>query len=66
MKILHREGLGMTMYVRKLDHGQFSMPAYNEETGLFELDHKAIKLLLIGHKLKKIEQRLMADLTSEK
>ena len=34
MKILHREGLGMTLYVRKLDHGRFSMPIYNEETGL--------------------------------
>lgn len=65
MKILHREGLGMTLYVRKLDHGRFSMPIYNEETGLYELDYKAIKLLLIGQKLKKIEQKLIADLTSE-
>ena len=66
MKILHREGLGMTLYVRKLDHGQFTMPTYNEETGLFELDHKAVKLLLIGLKLKKIEQKLLAELNSEK
>ena len=65
MKILHREGLGMTMYIRKLDHGRFSMPAYNEESGLFELDHKAVKLLLIGQKLRKIEQKLIADLTPE-
>lgn len=65
MKILHREGLGMTLYVRKLDHGRFSMPIYNEKTGLYELDYKAIKLLLIGQKLKKIEQKLIADLTSE-
>ena len=55
LKILHREGNGLTLYVRKLSSGRFKMPQLNQETHTYEMDYKSFMLLILGESWKREE-----------
>ena len=48
VKILHREGWGMTMYVRKLNNGRFSRPSFDLEQQTCILDYRTFMMLVRG------------------
>lgn len=48
IKILHREGNGMTMYVRKLSTGRFQMPSYEGPNPTCNIDYRTFALLAMG------------------
>ena len=48
VKIIHREGNGITMYVRKLSRGRFKMPSVDAGNGTCAIDYRAFRLLVLG------------------
>lgn len=48
VKILHREGRGMTMYVRKLGAGRFQLPATDDDGPSCTIDYRTLMLLVRG------------------
>lgn len=48
IKIIHREGRGITMYVRKLNIGCFSKPSFDLEKQTCTLDYRTFMMLVRG------------------
>lgn len=48
LKILHREGNGMTLYVRKLTSGRFKMPSPDPASCTCILTSQEFNLLILG------------------
>lgn len=48
IKILHREGRGITMYVRKLSSGRFKIPRMDSDGLTCTLDYRSFMLLVRG------------------
>lgn len=49
VKILHREGNGLTMYVRKLNRGGFKMPEFSDsDESPCILDYRTFRMLIMG------------------
>lgn len=49
MKVLHKEGNGLTLYLRKLHHGQYTLPAM-DHSGAFHLKYEDFILMSLGCK----------------
>ena len=50
VKMLHREGAGTTLYIRKLDKGAFKMPRFLADGKTCSLDYTSFMLMLLGQK----------------
>ena len=49
-KILHREGNGLTLYVRKLSSGRFQIPKLNRDKRTCTLEYREFVNLILGEK----------------
>ena len=49
-KVLHREGDGLTLYVRKLSEGRVQMPHFNDDNRTTTLTPDEFTLLILGEK----------------
>lgn len=51
VKILHREGNGLTLYLRKLENGLFQLPILSTDTeDVINLDYDNFILFILGEK----------------
>lgn len=62
-KILHREGNGLTLYVRKLSSGRFQIPKINKDQCTCTLEYREFVRLILGEKWE-IEARQHLNLTT--
>ncbi|WP_165157916.1 IS66 family insertion sequence element accessory protein TnpB [Parabacteroides sp. ZJ-118] len=50
VKMLHREGRGITLYTRKLDKGRFHAPRILADGKSCQLDYTSFVLMMLGQK----------------
>ena len=57
IKLLHWQGMGFTLYYRRLEEGTFEPLEYDEEVGSIRLSYTQIVMLVDGLSIKNIHKR---------
>lgn len=65
IKLLHRQGMGFTLYYRRLEEGTFEPLEYDREVGSIRLSYTQIVMLVDGLSIKNIQKRKMFSLPKE-
>ena len=65
IKLLHWQGVGFTLYHKRLEEGAFEVPAYDPEVGSIVLGYTQMVMLIDGLTIKNIKKRKRYILSSE-
>lgn len=57
IKLLHWQGIGFTLYYKRLEEGTFEIPSYDPEVGSILLNYAQIVMLVDGLSIKNIQKR---------
>lgn len=57
IKLLHWQGIGFTLYYKRLEKGTFKLPAYDPKIGSIVLDYAQMVMIVDGLSVKNIEKR---------
>jgi transposase len=57
VKLLHWQGIGFTLYYRRLEEGTFDVPRYDEQVGSIHLSYTQLVMLVDGLSVKNIPRR---------
>ncbi len=57
IKLLHWQGIGFTLYYRRLEEGTFEVPRYDSKVGSIVLSYTQIVMLVDGLSIKNIHKR---------
>jgi len=57
VKLLHWQGIGFTLYYRRLEEGTFDVPRYDEQVGSINLSYTQLVMLVDGLSVKNIPKR---------
>lgn len=57
IKLLHWQGIGFTLYYKRLEEGTFELPEYDPKTGSITLNYAQIVMLVDGLTIKNIHKR---------
>lgn len=57
IKLLHWQGIGFTLYYRRLEEGTFDVPRYDPSVGSIGLSYTQIVMLVDGLSVKNIQKR---------
>jgi transposase len=57
MKLLHWQGMGFTLYYRRLEEGTFEPLKYDREVGSIRLSYTQIVMLIDGLSIKNVTRR---------
>lgn len=57
IKLLHWQGIGFTLYYRRLEEGTFDVPRYDESVGSIGLSYAQMVMLVDGLSVKNIVKR---------
>jgi transposase len=57
IKLLHWQGVGFTMYYRRLERGTFDIPIYDDQVGSIQLDYVQLIMLVDGLSVKNVPKR---------
>ena len=62
IKLLHWQGIGFTLYYRRLEKGTFDVPRYDAQVGSISLSYTQIVMLIDGLSVKNIQKRKLFSL----
>jgi len=65
IKLLHWQGIGFTLYYKRLEEGSFELLDYDRETGSITLSYAQIVMLVDGISIKNIQKRKLYSLPQE-
>ncbi|MBC8344112.1 MAG: IS66 family insertion sequence element accessory protein TnpB [Bacteroidetes bacterium] len=65
IKLLHWQGIGFTLYYKRLEEGSFEALDYDPEVGSISLSYAQIVLLVDGLSIKNIQKRKLFSLPEE-
>jgi len=65
MKLLHWQGIGFTLYYKRLEEGTFEPLDYDTQTGSISLTYAQIVMLIDGLSIKNIQKRKQFSLSAE-
>jgi len=65
IKLLHWQGMGFTLYYRRLEEGTFEPLEYGREVGSIRLSYTQIVMLVDGLSIKNIHKRKRFSLSDE-
>lgn len=65
IKLLHWQGIGFTLYYRRLEEGTFNVPRYDPSVGSISLSYTQIVMLVDGLSIKNIPKRKLFQLPSK-
>jgi len=65
IKLLHWQGIGFTLYYKRLEQGTFELPEYDPQAGSITLSYAQIVMLVDGLSIKNIQKRLRFSKASE-
>jgi len=57
IKLLHYQGVGFTLYYKRLEEGTFELPNYDEKSLSISLSYTQIVMLIDGLSIKNIKKR---------
>jgi transposase len=57
VKLLHWQGIGFTLYYRRLEEGTFDVPRYDQQVGSISLSYTQLVMLVDGLSVKNIPKR---------
>ena len=57
VKLLHWQGIGFTLYYRRLEEGTFDVPRYDQQVGSINLSYTQLVMLVDGLSVKNIPRR---------
>lgn len=57
IKLLHWEGIGFTLYYKRLEVGTFELPSYGSDTKSIALGYAQMVMLVDGLSIKNIQKR---------
>ena len=57
IKLLHWQGIGFTLYYKRLEEGTFELPEYDPRVGSISLSYTQIVMLIDGLTIKNIGKR---------
>lgn len=63
IKLLHWQGIGFTLYYKRLEEGTFELPEYDPQVGSISLNYSQIVLLVDGLSIKNIQKRKLFSLS---
>lgn len=61
IKLLHWQGVGFTLYYKRLEEGTFEVPAYDPDAGSITLGYTQMVMLVDGLTIKNIKKRKSYD-----
>jgi transposase len=65
IKLLHWQGIGFTLYYKRLEEGTFEPLAYDPQVGSITLSYPQIVLLVDGLSIKNIQKRRLFSLPAQ-
>lgn len=65
IKLLHWQGIGFTLYYKRLEEGNFELLEYDPEVGSITLSYAQIVMLVDGLSVKNIRKRKLYSLPEE-
>ncbi len=65
IKLLHWQGIGFTLYYKRLEEGTFELLDYDPEVGSITLSYVQIVMLVDGLSIKNIQKRKLFSLPSD-
>jgi len=65
MKLLHWQGIGFTLYYKRLEEGTFEPLDYDTQAGSISLTYAQIVMLIDGLSIKNIRKRKLFSLSAE-
>lgn len=65
IKLLHWQGVGFTLYYKRLEEGTFEVPCYDPEVGSITLSYAQIVMLVDGLSIKNIQKRKRFSLSQK-
>jgi transposase len=65
IKLLHWQGIGFTLYYKRLEEGTFELLDYDSQVGSITLSYAQIVMLVDGLSIKNIQQRKRFSLPEE-
>ena len=65
IKLLHWQGIGFTLYYKRLEEGTFEPLAYDPQVGSITLSYVQIVLLVDGLSIKNIQKRRLFSLPAQ-
>ena len=65
IKLLHWQGIGFTLYYKRLEEGTFELLNYDPQVGSITLSYAQIVMLVDGLSIKNIQQRKRFSLPGE-
>lgn len=63
IKLLHWQGIGFTLYYKRLEKGTFELPEYETEACSIKLSYAQIVMLVDGLSIKNIQKRKLFSLS---
>lgn len=57
IKLLHWQGIGFTLYYKRLEEGTFELPRYNKGVGSITLDYAQMVMVIDGLSIKNVHKR---------
>jgi transposase len=57
IKLLHWQGIGFTLYYKRLEKGTFELPGYDPQVGSITLGYAQMVMIVDGLSVKNIEKR---------
>jgi len=65
IKLLHWQGIGFTLYYKRLEQGSFELLDYDPQVGSITLSYAQIVMLVDGLSIKNIQRRKLFSLPEE-
>lgn len=65
IKLLHWQGIGFTLYYKRLEEGTFELPEYDPQVGSISLSYAQIVMLVDGLSIKNIQKRKLFSFPEE-
>jgi len=65
IKLLHWQGIGFTLYYKRLEQGSFELLDYDPQVGSITLSYAQIVMLVDGLSIKNIQKRKLFSLPEE-
>lgn len=63
VKLLHWQGIGFTLYYRRLEEGTFDVPRYDQQVGSISLSYTQLVMLVDGLSVKNIPKRKLFSMS---
>jgi transposase len=65
IKLLHWQGIGFTLYYKRLEEGSFELLEYDPQVGSITLSYSQIVMLVDGLSIKNIQKRKLFSLPEQ-